>query len=385
MSKKAFEMRARTSERERMNIEITYYFLGNGDLEAAARTVKVYLDMFPDVAANWGNLCSFYTRMGQYDAAIEAGERAWKLDAHSAFVAEQLARAYLRAGRTAEAQTVAEKLVAEGRGTWGIHHVLYEVAAAEHARDRVDAETDWELLHGPKYLALDDKAWAAACDGRMHRAEEYFAAARTEAIRDGNAEYAAGVQLDRAAAYADLMGAQKAAAVLLALDEKAVQPARVGLLLAEAGDMAGAQRSLTEAEAGTGSDTLLTFRELPLLRAELALKTHRPDDAARLLEPTLAYQMSNYSVPWLRALAESAAGKPEAAAVDYQLIVKAPGVDPTSPLYELSHLELARVLAEEKKPQEARSEYRAFLDAWRDADQDLALLTSARRELAQLH
>jgi DNA-binding winged helix-turn-helix (wHTH) protein/tetratricopeptide (TPR) repeat protein len=400
MSKKAFEMRARTSERERMNIEITYDFLGAGDLEAAVRTVKVYLDMFPDVAANWGNLCSFYTRMGQYDAAINAGERAWKLDAHSAFVAEQLARAYLRAGRTAEARAVAAKLVGEGRDTWGIHHVLYEIATAEGAPDQANAETDWELLHGPKYLALDDKAWAAARSGRMHRAEEHFTAARTEALRNGNDEYAARVELDRAYAYADLQETHKASALFLDLDGKTadgktgdgetaggrtVPPERVGLLEADLGATAAAQWALTAAETGAGSDTLRTFRELPLLRSTIALKSHHAEDATRLLEPARAYQMSNYRVPWVRARAEWAAGNLEAAAADYRLILQNPGVEPTSPLYELSHLEVARVLVVERKQEDARREYRAFLEAWREADQDLAIVSSAKRELAQLH
>jgi hypothetical protein len=103
------------------------------------------------------------------------------------------------------------------------------------------------------------------------------------------------------------------------------------------------------------------------------------------LEPARAYQMSNYRVPWVRARAEWAAGNLEAAAADYRLILQNPGVEPTSPLYELSHLEVARVLVVERKQEDARREYRAFLEAWREADQDLAIVSSAKRELAQLH
>jgi len=59
-------------------------------------------------------------------------------------------------------------------------------------------------------------------------------------------------------------------------------------------------------------------------------------------------------------------------------------VDPISPVYPLAHLRLARVLVLEKKTGEARKEYRAFLDAWKDADPDMPFLADAKRELAQL-
>jgi len=55
------------------------------------------------------------------------------------------------------------------------------------------------------------------------------------------------------------------------------------------------------------------------------------------------------------------------------------------PEYSLAHLGLARVLARQRKFDLARSEYRAFLDAWRDADADLPQLQDAHREIAQLH
>jgi hypothetical protein len=74
----------------------------------------------------------------------------------------------------------------------------------------------------------------------------------------------------------------------------------------------------------------------------------------------------------------------DAAADDYRLILANPGVDPISPEYPLSHLQLARVLALQKKTAPARAEYKAFLEAWKEADQDLKLVEDAKRELAQL-
>jgi predicted negative regulator of RcsB-dependent stress response len=75
----------------------------------------------------------------------------------------------------------------------------------------------------------------------------------------------------------------------------------------------------------------------------------------------------------------------DAAAKDYRLILANQGVDAISPEYPLAHLGLARVLAQQKKSDEARTEYKAFLDAWKAADQELPILKQAKSELAALN
>jgi hypothetical protein len=59
-------------------------------------------------------------------------------------------------------------------------------------------------------------------------------------------------------------------------------------------------------------------------------------------------------------------------------------VDPISPIYSLSHLRLARVLLLQKQIEPARAEYKAFFQAWKNADTDLPLLVTAKQEYAKL-
>jgi predicted negative regulator of RcsB-dependent stress response len=135
--------------------------------------------------------------------------------------------------------------------------------------------------------------------------------------------------------------------------------------------------------SGTKS-TLDLYFNLPELRALLALKNHRPADAVKELDPARKYQMRDIGVPYQRARAEVEAGMLDQAAQDYRLILDNPGNCPIWPEHTISHLRLARVLALEKKTDEARSEYRAFFDAWKDADPGLKILADAKREFAQL-
>ena len=156
-------------------------------------------------------------------------------------------------------------------------------------------------------------------------------------------------------------------------------------LKAKLGDIGPAQRFLAAAgAAGDTKDTVLLYCDLPHLRATLALMAHKPADAVNLLEPAHAYQLRDYAIPYLRAEAETEAGFMDAAAEDYRLILDNPGNCPIWPEHTISHLRLARVLALEKKTDEARSEYRAFFDAWKDADPGLKILADAKREFAQL-
>jgi len=393
-ARKAFDLRTRTSERERLNIETTYYYLGTGDLEAAARSIRLYLDIYPDSAGNWGNLCNVYTELGQYNSAIAAGESALRVDPNSSFAADALARAYLRANRFADASRVAHASMAAG---WSTHSTLFQIAFARQDAANIQTEGGWGLAHQNARLALDDLAFAAAASGKMREAKDDFLRSHAEALREGNTEFADQALLNLAAVQIEFGKPADAKETLKQLQSDSTSQAagqsstggsnagESAFLQAQLSNAAPAQRFIATAESGDSAhDTILVCCRLPLLRALLALNAHKPAEAVELLEPARPYQLRNFEVPWLRAQAETEAGMPDAAIADYRLILDNQGVDPISPLYPLSHLRLARILALEKKTDEARAEYRAFLDPWKDADPSLPLLADAQRESAQL-
>ena len=116
----------------------------------------------------------------------------------------------------------------------------------------------------------------------------------------------------------------------------------------------------------------------------MLLRENKPANALATLEPARTYQWLDYQIPTLRAQAEAEAGMLDAAEADYRQILGNQGIDPISPSYALAHLRLARVLAQEKKTAEARQQYRALLDAWKNADANLPILLAAKSELSKL-
>jgi len=61
-----------------------------------------------------------------------------------------------------------------------------------------------------------------------------------------------------------------------------------------------------------------------------------------------------------------------------------PGWQPTSPLYSLAQLGLARAATWSGDATKARKAYQDFFALWRDADPDIPILQEARREYEKL-
>jgi DNA-binding winged helix-turn-helix (wHTH) protein/tetratricopeptide (TPR) repeat protein len=382
--KKAFDLRERTTERERLYIEFLYYGGGIYDYEEAIRILKLFNQTYPNNSATWGNLCTLHTQLGEYPQAIEAGREALRIDPQSGFAAEVLARAYRRANAFAEAKKLANAAVAAGKDGWGTHSILFQIAYAERDEARIKPEGEWGLTHQHANSSLDDLAFAAAAGGKLREAIDDFSRARIEALHSGEADYADGELLDLAGVLIAFEEPAKAAASLRQMKGDAGHPDISILRKAEAGDLAPAQHLVATADPVTERNTVHIYCNLPLVRATLALKAHQSAEAAQLLEPARPYQLRDFRVPYLRAQAETETGLLDDAAHDYRLILDNQGVDPTSPLYSLAHLRLARVLVLQQKQDQARDEYNAFFAAWKNADADLPLLIQARHEDAAL-
>jgi DNA-binding winged helix-turn-helix (wHTH) protein/cytochrome c-type biogenesis protein CcmH/NrfG len=381
---KAYDLRAQTTERERLAIEIAYNTYGIWDFEAAIVSMKLYNQIYPNNAANWYSLCYMYSALGQYSPAIEAGEEAYRLDPHSGTGAEILARVYKRANRFGDAKHVAKAAIADGKDRWGIHSTLFQIAFAEHDAAAMKSESEWGFTHQQVGQSLTDQGFVAASEGKLREATGDFNRARQEAMRSGDSDFAdaasmylAGILME----YGDPAGANVA---LKQMKGDRIDPGTTAYFWAYLGDPEPARRLVAKISGSDNKNTLNLYFDLPELSAILDLNAHQPAQAVRDLEPARRYQMRDDGVPYQRARAEAEAGMLEQAANDYRLILINPGIDPIWPTYTLSHLRLARVLAQLKRPVQARVEYEAFLNAWKDGDAQLPLLVQAKEEYARL-
>jgi len=380
----AYERRAHVSQGERLTIEATYFANGIGDYEEAIRRIKQFVQIYPNSDTAWITLTDSYTELGEYPEAVAAGENAVRNNPHSGISAEVLARAYQRANRFADAKRVARKAIAEGKDHWGIHSILFQIAAFERDTANVQSETAWMMVHPPLSYTYDDLGFAATLWGRLHEGIDDFNHARIEFTRNGDPTTAELQQLDLVR-FQILAGEPDQARASLKqmpgdggdLSDKVLFQARVG-------DLAPAKRFVANSGSPGERDTLSTHIGVPLAAAEVDLQEHRPLDAIRALEPAKPYQLNAFDIPFLRARAETAAGQFDAAAADYRLMLTNPGIDTVAAEYWLAHLYLARVLVLQHNTAAARAEYQTFLSGWAAADPDLPILKAAKAEFAGL-
>jgi tetratricopeptide (TPR) repeat protein len=381
---KAWDLRAHTTERERLTIEIAYNTYGDWDWESAVERLRIYNQIYPNDAAGWFNLSSMYSRLGEYLQAIEAAEHAYHLAPNSGSGAETLARAYMRANRFADAKRVAAAAIAEGKDRWGTHRILYEIAYAEHDTQRMKTEGEWGFTHGEMGQSLTDLGFVAASEGKVREAVDDFTRARQEAVRSGDADFADDATMFLAGILIEDGYPSEAMASLKQMGSDAIDPGTTAEFRAELGDLGPAQRQVAQLSAGDPRNTLSRYFDLPMMRALLEIKEHKPEQAVKDIEPARKYQMRDYGVPYMRGRAEADAGMLDKAAEDFRLILANPGLDPIWPGHSLAHLRLARVLVRQNKLAEARAEYEAFLTLWKSGDPQVPLLVEAKQEYAKL-
>jgi len=125
--------------------------------------------------------------------------------------------------------------------------------------------------------------------------------------------------------------------------------------------------------------------QIPLTAAAVALQR---GDAARtieLLEPVRRYDhvpSAEFWPAYLRGQAYLRLKNGRAAAAEFRNIIAHRGEVPTSMLYPLSHLGLARALALSQDTATARQSYEQFLTLWKNADAGLRAVSEGRSEQA---
>jgi tetratricopeptide (TPR) repeat protein len=78
--RKAYDLRARVSEREKYRIEALYYSYVTGELEQASQVYELWNKSYPLDAIPPGNLGYIYTELGQYEKALAKTEESQRLE-----------------------------------------------------------------------------------------------------------------------------------------------------------------------------------------------------------------------------------------------------------------------------------------------------------------
>ncbi|MGA2881985.1 MAG: winged helix-turn-helix domain-containing protein [Bryobacteraceae bacterium] len=383
---KAFQLRERTSERERLYLAARYYENVSGEAGKTIDNYEIWRTAYPRDWIPFNNLGNKYTDLGQYEKAIEVSKEAVRLNPNHEFPYETIARAYKRANRYAEAKSIADAAIAKHLERWGIHGILYQIAFAERAAGTMQRQAEWGIGKSTEDETLMYEASAAATAGRLRDSRELFrrsfAAARKNGFSD-NAAAAVETQGSIEAAFHNFNEARERAAAALTLEGANVSD-DAALILAQIGDLTRAESLADDLARRRPLDTLVNEVGVPRIRAEVAIRRGQPAHAVDLLRNAVPFELRDFTVPYIRGEAYLAAHMGTDAAREFQKIVKNQGVDPISPYYPLAHIGLAQAYALQGDSAASRREYEEFFALWKDADQDIPILREARGAYAQV-
>jgi eukaryotic-like serine/threonine-protein kinase len=397
--KKAYDLRGRVSEREKLDIESAYYWIAIGDLEKARQANEVFKQTYPRDEWPPNDLSFIYAQMGEYQKALAEAQEARRRDPTSGRFYATLAFAYLNLNRFDEAQTTAEEGQTKNLDSPQLRFTLYMLAFLKNDVAEMAQQVAWSARKlGVEDVLLVNEADTAAYSGRLKEAREFSRRAMDSAEGAGQKETAATYSAAsglREALFGNADEARRRAT--FALGRIAGHDVQYGaaLTLAYVGDDGRAQALTDDLGKRFPEDTLVQFNYLPTLRAKLAVSRGNISKAIESLRTAAPYELgvrpgdagygwTAFYPVFVRGESHLAAHQGSEAVAQFQKILDHRGIVLNSPIGALAHLQIGRAYAMQGDTAKARAAYEDFLTLWKDADPDIPVLIAAKAEYAKL-
>jgi tetratricopeptide (TPR) repeat protein len=387
-AQKAFELRDRASQYEKLKIASSYYQIVTGEAEKAIEERELWIRTYPRDWVGHNNLCVQYTVVGRYEQAIEEGREAVRLNPNSVLGYDNLATALIRLNRFDEAKEIYEQGLAQKLDPPGFHAALYTIAFVRGDTAAMQSQLDWargKPNEGGSLLWQENTTaylgqWRRARELNQRRVDSQLSRNLKE-----NAAFTISANALRAAVTGNCQQAREDIARTSALPRAGASFSALGLALALCGELGQAQSLADEYAKQYPKDTLVNAIWLPAIRAAIEIRRNNPAQAIQFLQSANRYdRVGVYWPEYLRGQAYLAQGAGAQAANEFQKILDRRGLAPTSVLYPLAHLGLARAAALAGDMAKARKSYQDFLALWKDADADLPILIEAKKEYEKL-
>jgi len=405
---KAFQLRERVSEGEKLAIAASYYGQASGQLDKAVQTFEERAEIYPRATFTYNGLALLYQRLGQYQKSTETARTLLHLDPENIYGYTALANADLALQRFEEARQVISQAHARQLDDYLLREDLYGLAFIQSDAKGMEEQQQWfrgQAGYESYGLALASDTEAFA--GHVRKARELTQEAADSAIeadnREGAAAYKAGFALEQAA-YGNTSEAGQTAskALQLAPASRGVE-AEAALAFAMAGETAKAESLAQDLNRRFPLDTQIQSLWLPSLQAQLALNRRAPGPYLNTLQADSPIEYSNIpsangisclDLTYLRGEVQLSAGQGSSAASQFQKIIDHNGIVWNCWTGALAHLGLARANALESRTSpgsdsaaaraRALAAYKDFLTLWKDADPDIPILKQAKAEYASL-
>jgi len=390
---KAFELRDRVSEYERLRITHFYHLMVTGEVEKGIETLKLYKRSYPRDAIPPVVLSDLYEVIGQYEKSVDEARDGLKLNPNYAIAIQNLCTALLRLNRFSEIKELCRDAFQREMDGDLFHVLLYQTGFIEHDQAAMDEHLAWFHGRDDEHIAINQMGGAAAFGGKWRSSQELMKRAIELALRNDAEESAAEYAAEQAIRMVCWSSPtlipkgddQKLKLPLQTQVKKALQysrnkvaMSRVAVALAFAGHRSEADALLQEIRAEYPSNTLLNQLWLPFAKAAALLQAGRYEASVAGLEMTERFQGAGQFYPqYFRGLAYMNLNRKTDAVREFDTILTHQGEAPLSAVYPLAQLAKARAMND-------RREYEKFFEFWKDADADMPALVAAKAEYEAL-
>lgn len=387
---KAFEMKDRVSERERLFISWRYYSITTRELDKTIEVLELWRQTYPRAAEPPNTLAFYYAQMGQFERAIEEAQEAIRLNPTRAQPYSNLAIALMCLNRFDEAKAVYEQALAQGLDSIGYHWGLYLIGLTKKDTQAMQAQIDFLTGKPNEYEAVDWQAKTQTFSGQLEKARALSSRAvdlaRQRGLNEVASQFAVSATL-REAVTGSCGRTAAGVANAIALAKTNAATTEGALALAMCGDSGQALTLINEQFKRYPKDTLLNAVWLPTVRAIAELRRNNFNGAIDLLEAARRYEKGYAAAYWplyVRGLAYLGQRDGARAEAEFRKILDSPGVNVNSGLYSLAYLQVARAVALGGDKTQSRKAYETFFALWKEADENLPVLQDARREYEKL-
>ncbi len=294
-ARKAYELREFVSEREKLGIEAFYYHFVLGDLNRARQAYELWAQTYPRDFVPPTNLSIIYLLVGQYDKSLAEDQEALRLYPESGNNYENLGIGYFALDRLEDARATIEEAWAKKLNTPNLHFVMYWLACLKNDLEGMTQQVVWATgKPGVEDLMFSYEADVTAYWGQLRKAREFSRRAVLAAQHADQKETAAGYEAS-AALRESLNGnpteARLRTAAALKLSTGRDVQFQSAFALAVLGDTAAAQSLSDDLAKRFPEDTMVQFKQLPTLRAQLALNRKQSSKALDSLLTAAPYEL----------------------------------------------------------------------------------------------
>jgi eukaryotic-like serine/threonine-protein kinase len=381
---KSYDLRERTSEREKFYIVAHYLQSVTGEVDKGIENYELWVQTYPRDYPPRNNLAVTYSQIGEFQKALAQALEALRLAPADVLPYINVIASYARLNQLEEAKAIYKQAVEKKLDTVNPRSQRFVIAYLEGDTQEMDRQAAWAAGKTEESVILLQEAQVAASRGQLKKARDLSQQA-FDSAKKFNLQSGAAAAATARALFENWLGDSAAAKswsnqALDLYNEQIVWPAA---LLAWAGDSARPEKVIDAQGKRRPNDTILQQDWIPQVRAAIEIKRGNPAAAVEALKLSGRLEGNDIAPTYYRGMAYLSMKSGKEAAAEFKKIIDRKTINPLSPLHAISQLQLARSLALSGDAG-ARAAYQDLFAQWKDADPDLPILKQVQAEYAKL-